>query len=68
MVLDEPKDTDEKFEMEGVTFLVEKGLLEQSGGITIDLPSGYPGYGFSIKPVKPLWDDSGSSGCGDCSC
>ncbi|RME21597.1 MAG: hypothetical protein D6806_14435 [Deltaproteobacteria bacterium] len=64
MVLDEPKDNDEKFELDGVTVIVDKELLQQSGGITIDVPGGYPG--FSVKAKKPLWD--AGSGCGSCSC
>jgi len=72
LALDEAKENDLTSEQGGVNFLVEKGLAETCGTITVDFTEasgsgcGCSGGGFSIKSEKPLSGDE-QSGCG-CSC
>ena len=58
MALDEPKDTDEVYEVNGYKYLVNKEFMEKAASIKVDFAM----YGFKL--------DSGmdfSSGCGSCS-
>jgi Fe-S cluster assembly iron-binding protein IscA len=48
MALDEPKDDDETFEENGVTYLIEKSLLEKAKPINVDFIETDTGSGFSI--------------------
>lgn len=66
LALDETKDTDESFVKEDLTFLVEKGLLEQCGTISIDYVDAGPRSGFSISSTNPL--PSAGDGCNPNSC
>jgi Fe-S cluster assembly iron-binding protein IscA len=69
LALDEPKDGDDSFEFGGLKFVVEKQLLENTGGICVDfVQKGYFG-GYQIEPKIPLKrSGSGSNECGSCSC
>lgn len=69
MALDELKDIDEKFEFDGFTVVVEKKLLESTGGMCIEFMQNSFGGGFRIVPKLPL-DGAGDPGnaCGGCSC
>ena len=60
MALDEPKDTDETFDVEGLTYLVDKDLLERVQPITVS----FSAMGFYVSGRL----DSGcsSSACGSC--
>ncbi|MBN2032346.1 MAG: Fe-S cluster assembly protein HesB [Deltaproteobacteria bacterium] len=63
MALDEPKDDDELMDNNGITYLINKQLLEQVKPVTVDfVESGY-GSGFSISSnlIK-------GNSCGSCSC
>lgn len=65
MALDEPKENDEIIEDNGVTFLVEKTLLEQAKPINVDFVESAMGAGFSITSNMQM----GNSECGSsCSC
>jgi len=72
LALDEAKENDLTVEQDGVNFLVEKGLVETCGTITVDFIEastsgcGCSGGGFSIKSEKSLSGDE-KGGCG-CSC
>jgi Fe-S cluster assembly iron-binding protein IscA len=44
MALDEPKDYDEIFEIDGFTYLIDKQLLEEVRPVTVDFRS----IGFTI--------------------
>ena len=72
LAIDEAKESDLAFEQDGVNFLVEKGLVETCGTITVDFIEastsgcGCSGGGFNIKSEKSLSGDE-KSGCG-CSC
>lgn len=68
MALDEPKDGDDSFEFDGLQFVVEKQLLESTGGICVDFAQrGYFG-GYQIEPKIPLKRGGDSNECGTCSC
>ncbi len=56
--------TDERFDRDGVTFVIDKELYEESKPITIDYVETPEGSGFMIQSA--LAEKSG--GCGDCSC
>ncbi len=66
MVLDEPRETDEVFKLNGFTMLVEKSLLDQAKGFTID----YVDYGIrSGFTINSQVNVTGAGGCGtSCSC
>ncbi len=49
MALDEPKETDVVVKERGVTFLIEKGLFEQTKPIHIDYTEGAMGAGYLVK-------------------
>lgn len=67
LVLDEPKDNDDKYDVDGITYLLDKDLSAQTGEIRVDfIDSGYS-KGFSITSEKPIGGGGGSCGSG-CSC
>jgi Fe-S cluster assembly iron-binding protein IscA len=49
MALDEPREDDEVFEDNGVTYLVVKELFEQAKPIHVDFIESAQGSGFSIS-------------------
>ena len=61
MALDEPKDTDEVFEVEGFKYLADKDFLEKAKPITVDFA--YTGF----KITSNLTLGGGEGGCGGCS-
>ncbi len=63
MVLDEPGDNDSVFTEKGITFMVEKKLLERVQPITVDFIDTPRGSGFTIKSNLKKDQD-----CGSCSC
>ena len=60
LALDEPTEDDERTELDGFTFCINKELSAQVGGVTIDLNY----MGFSVEPEIPL--AGGKSSCGSC--
>lgn len=60
MALDEPEENDEKFEKDGLSFVINKQLLEDIKPVKVDFLETDNGSGFYIS--------SGLSGCGTCSC
>ena len=64
MALDEPKENDEIIEDNGITFLVEKTLLDQAKPINVDFVESAMGSGFSITSNMQLGGACGTS----CSC
>lgn len=60
LALDEPKENDETFDMDGLQFLVDKGLIDNCREIKIDFIDAGPRSGFSISSPVPL------SGAGSC--
>ena len=68
LALDEPKDSDEIFEFDTLKFVVDKALIESTGGICVDFQqSGYFG-GYKIEPKVPMKAEGGGNECGSCSC
>jgi len=66
LVLDEPKENDDQFEVDGITYLVDKGLSAMTGKIKLDYVDSRWSKGFAITSEKPV---GGASGCGSsCSC
>lgn len=62
MVLDEPKDTDEVFTINGFTVVMDKGLKAQTKDVTVDYGVMGCGAGFRITSENPV------GGGGSCSC
>jgi len=62
MALDEPKDDDEILKENGVTYLVNKQLLEQVKPINVDFVDSVYGSGFNITSNL-----SKGGACGSCS-
>ncbi len=63
MALDEPKENDQVFEEGGLTFLVNRTLLEQVKPITVDFVENAVGSGFRLQSNLPQGDC-----CSSCSC
>lgn len=59
MALDEPKENDEKFTDENITFVINKDLFERVKPIKIDFVHTQNGSGFYIKSSLP-------AACGSC--
>ena len=64
MALDESKPEDEMFENGGITFLIEKALLEQVKPIEVDFVTTPQGSGFKLTSSLSQGSSCGSS----CSC
>jgi Fe-S cluster assembly iron-binding protein IscA len=53
MALDEPTDNDEIYENEKFNVIIDKALLTQLGGVTIDFKkSSWMGGGFSVEAAN----------------
>lgn len=65
MVLDEPKEADEVFAVNGFTILMEKDLLEQTKNVTIDYGMHGCGSGFKLTSEVPI---AGACSGASCSC
>ena len=61
MALDEPKENDSVFDVDGFQYLVDKDLLEKAKPIKVD----YLNIGFKIDSGM---DFGAASGCAGCSC
>ena len=59
MALDEPKDNDDSFKVDGFEYLVDKELMEKASPIKID----FQGMGFKLD----CGIDFGPGGCSGCS-
>ena len=60
MALDEPKDTDDAFDVKGLKFVVDKDFMQKAENIKID----FTGMGFHLDSNMDM--GGGSSGCGSC--
>ena len=63
MALDESTPNDEIFEHHGVSYVVEKKLLEQVQPIAVEYVQSPHGSGFQVQSNLKT-----GSGCGSCSC
>lgn len=59
MALDEPKDTDEVFKIEGFTYVVDKEFMDKAKPVKVD----FIDYGFKLSSSIEF-----ESNCGGCSC
>ena len=64
MALDEPAENDEVIKDNGVTYLIDKNLLEQAKPISVDFVTSERGSGFSISSNLPKGDSCSS--CTSC--
>jgi len=64
MALDEPKESDEKFDDRGITYVIDKDLLNQVKPVKVDYVESPFGSGFSIGSSMKAGSSCGSS----CSC
>jgi iron-sulfur cluster assembly protein len=60
MALDEPKDTDEAYEIDGFKYIIDKEFLGKAQPIKID----FSGMGFKLECAVDF--SAGSSGCSGC--
>jgi Fe-S cluster assembly iron-binding protein IscA len=68
LVLDEPKDTDDSYQVEGLTYLIDKELSTQSGDVKVDFVDNGWQQGFMLSAANPLGGGSSSCGSTSCSC
>jgi iron-sulfur cluster assembly protein len=70
LVLDEPKDTDESYQYDGLTYVIDKDLSTQSGDVKVDYMDNGWQQGFMLSSTVPLAGAGGSCGSsgGSCSC
>lgn len=61
MALDEPKDNDETYEIDGFKYLVNKDFLEKAQPIKVDFLE----YGFKLTSNLEMQSGAGCRGCGD---
>ncbi len=61
MALDEPKDNDNVFDVNGFQFIMEKEFYEKAQPVKVD----FLGYGFKID--SSIEFNAGDSACGSCS-
>ena len=66
LALDEPKENDEKYEQDGITFLVDNNVLDPCGSIKVDFIDAGMRSGFSISSERPL--GGGNEGCSSGGC
>jgi Fe-S cluster assembly iron-binding protein IscA len=68
MALDEPTENDEIIKDREITYLIEKGLLDQIKPINIDFIDSAMGSGFSITSKLSEGSSCDSGGCGTGCC
>ncbi len=68
MVLDEPKESDEVFKINGFTLFIDKELHSQTKNITVDFVNYGMGSGFKLISEVPIAGAGGGCGSGSCSC
>ncbi|MFO8088916.1 MAG: hypothetical protein R6U13_03700 [Desulfatiglandaceae bacterium] len=64
MALDEPRENDESFESSGISYVIEKDLLDRVQPVRVDYVSSAYGSGFKIDSSLVSGGGCGSS----CSC
>lgn len=68
MALDEPKETDESCELDGVKYMADMELLDRLGRISVDFVEKGWRAGFVVSSEKPIGLGLASCGGGSCSC
>ena len=67
LVLDEPKDSDESVEVDGLTYLIDKDLFTQSGEVKVDYVDNGWQQGFTLSSQNPLGGGAASCSTEGCS-
>ncbi|HKK34645.1 MAG TPA: IscA/HesB family protein [Desulfomicrobiaceae bacterium] len=62
--LDEVKDSDQSYEFNGVSYVIEKDLLEKVQPVSVDFNAT---FGFAVDSALPKPSAGGCSGCGSSS-
>jgi hypothetical protein len=62
MALDEPKDTDNVYDVNGFQFIMEKDFDEKAHPVKVD----FLGYGFQISSDMDFGADAAAGGCAGC--
>lgn len=65
MVLDEPKDADDVYQLNGFTMLIDKELHQTTKDVTIDYVVYGMGSGFRVSSELPI---AGSKSCSSSCC
>lgn len=65
--IDELRPSDDSFEADGLTYVVDKELSAVTGKLTLDYVKEAAQAGFTISSENPLPAPEGGCGCG-CSC
>jgi Fe-S cluster assembly iron-binding protein IscA len=65
LALDEPKETDETFDKDGIKFLIDKELYGQTQPVTVDYIDTPTGGGFKVTSSS---SKNSTDCCGTCSC
>ena len=68
MVLDEPKDADDVYHLNGFTMLIDKELHKTTKDVTIDYVVYGMGSGFRVTSEIPISGTKKSSCSSSCSC
>jgi Fe-S cluster assembly iron-binding protein IscA len=68
MVLDEPKDSDEIFKINGFTMLIDKELHTNTKDITVDYVTYGMGSGFRVTSEVPIGGKEGGGCSPSCKC
>lgn len=63
MALDEPKNTDDRFEVDGFEYIIDKDLLERAKPVKVD----FQGMGFKLDCSIDFGSAAGCAGCGSAS-
>ena len=66
MALDEPKENDEVIKDNGLTFLIEKTLLEEAQPITVDFLETAMGSGFKLSSSLAAAGGGCGGSCSSC--
>jgi len=64
MALDEPRDSDEAFDIDGFKYIVDKAFIQKAQPVTID----YMVNGFKLDCGIDLNAGRTPNSCGSCSC
>lgn len=67
LALDESKENDNVYDINGITYLVDKALAEQAKEIKVDFVDYFGRQGFSVTSGVSLGGDGGTCGS-SCSC
>lgn len=69
LVLDEVKESDLSYQVEGLTYVIDKELSVQSGDVKVDFVDNGMQQGFMVSSANPVAGQGGGCACGgSCGC